>query len=173
MAMMMVNRWVRSRMVGGSCRVSSCKMLHLVTRLVASLRLRYLPSGQLHMGIPHPFPVQLFLGPQQHLQAHSQLALGGFSMLSPQDSSIKLTGHLLPMTRGQQVCKRTAGWIIKSQESKSPLQFLQHRTARSKLMQAAQWGISAYLSSSPLSARCSAANCRASSTFCSLISSIK
>ena len=112
------------------CQVARYLLLHLVTWLVASLELLYLPSGQLHVGVPHPLLIQLILGPEQHLQADCQLALCGVSMLCHENSSIELAGHLLPVCRGQQVCKRTAGWIIKSQKSKSSLQLLQHGAAK-------------------------------------------
>jgi hypothetical protein len=57
------------------CQVARYLLLHLVTRLVASLGILYLPSGQLHVGVPHPLLIQLILGPEQHLQADCQLAV--------------------------------------------------------------------------------------------------
>jgi len=69
---------IRLVMVGTYCQVSlsRCLMLHLGTWLVASLGFLYLPSGQLHVRIPHPLLIQLILSPEQHLQADSKLALG-------------------------------------------------------------------------------------------------
>ena len=107
MTMGMMNRWLRmllmmSRavMVRICCQVTRCLLLPLITWLVASLGLLYLPSGQLHVGVPHPLLVQLLLGPEQHLEADRQLALGVISMFSHENSSIELAGHLLPMSRG-------------------------------------------------------------------------
>jgi hypothetical protein len=82
---------------GICCQVARYLPLHLVTWLVASLGLLYLPSGQLHVGVPHPLPIQLILGPEQHLQVDYQLALCGVSMLCHENSSIELAGHLLPV----------------------------------------------------------------------------
>jgi len=67
---------IRLVMVGIYCQVSRCPLLHLGSWLVASLGFLYLPSGQLHVGIPHPLLIQLILGPEQHLEADSKLALG-------------------------------------------------------------------------------------------------
>ena len=64
MTMGMMNRWLRmllmmSRavMVRICCQVTRCLLLPLISWLVASLGLLYLPSGQLHVGVPHPLLV--------------------------------------------------------------------------------------------------------------------
>eukprot|EP00092_Neocalanus_flemingeri_P083624 GFUD01104974.1.p1 GENE.GFUD01104974.1~~GFUD01104974.1.p1 ORF type:complete len:120 (+),score=27.00 GFUD01104974.1:249-608(+) len=102
-------RWrVRSRKVKvrWSCQVARCLLLHLITWLLASLGLLYLPCGQLHVWVPHPLLVQLLLGPEQHLEADFQRALCGLCMLSFQNCSIKLAGHLLSVSRGHQQVSR-------------------------------------------------------------------
>jgi len=88
----------RVMMVWINGQVTRCRGLSLVSWRVASLRLLYLPGGQLHVGVPHPLLVQLILGPEQHLQTDSQLALCVVSMFSHENSSIELTGNLLSVS---------------------------------------------------------------------------
>ena len=74
-AMVLLNWRLWVVVSGICCQVARYLLLHLVTWLVASLGLLYLPSGQLHVGVPHPLLIQLILGPEQHLQTDCQLAL--------------------------------------------------------------------------------------------------
>ena len=91
--------WMMKRVLVGRilCQVTRCLVLPLVPWLVASLRFLNLPSGQVHVWVSYPLLVQLFLGPEQHLEADSQLALCVVSMFSHENSCIELASNLLSM----------------------------------------------------------------------------
>ena len=63
MTMGVMNRWLRMLLkmrravMVRICQVTRCLLLPLISWLVASPGLLYLPSGQLHVGVPHPLLV--------------------------------------------------------------------------------------------------------------------